>query len=73
MDAKRTLDRIIETGASSMLGRSTHAIDLLTRGQARGLARLGKVQRSARGRAHSADHRAGLMELWRPAAEQLSA
>jgi len=43
MDAKRTLDRVIETGASFMLGVPTHAIDLLRAAKARGLASLGKV------------------------------
>ena len=43
LDAKRTLDRILQTGATFLLGVPTHAIDLLTAARQRGLSRLGKV------------------------------
>ena len=43
VDAKRTLDRIIETGATYLLGVPTHAIDLLSEIDARGLGKLGDV------------------------------
>jgi acyl-CoA synthetase len=42
-DAKRTLDRILEVGATSVLGVPTHAIDVLTEARRRQLSRLGKV------------------------------
>lgn len=42
-DAKRMLDRILDVGATFLLGVPTHAIDLLTAARARGLTRLGKV------------------------------
>ncbi len=42
-DAKRTYDRIIETGATSVLGVPTHAIDVLTELRRRGEKKLGKV------------------------------
>jgi acyl-CoA synthetase len=38
-----TLDWIIETGATYVLGVPTHAMDVLAQQKARGLARLGKV------------------------------
>ncbi|MFL6798118.1 MAG: class I adenylate-forming enzyme family protein [Xanthobacteraceae bacterium] len=43
LDAKRTLDRILQTGATFLLGVPTHAIDLLTAARQRNLPRLGKV------------------------------
>lgn len=43
LDAKRTLDRIIETGATYLLGVPTHAIDLLSEARRRGLTRLGQA------------------------------
>ena len=43
LDAKRTLDRIIETGATYLLGVPTHAIDLLSEIKSRGLGTLGNV------------------------------
>ena len=42
-DARRALDRVIETGATYLIGVPTHAIDLLTEVRARGLTRLGAV------------------------------
>jgi acyl-CoA synthetase (AMP-forming)/AMP-acid ligase II len=38
------LDRLIETGATYLVGVPTHAIDLLSELRARGLAQLGKVK-----------------------------
>ncbi len=43
LDAERTLDRIIETDASYLLGVPTHAIDLLSEIKSRGLDTLGNV------------------------------
>ena len=43
VDATRTLDRIIETNATYLLGVPTHAIDLLSEIGSRGLATLGDV------------------------------
>ena len=43
LDAKRTLDRVIETGASYLLGVPTHAIDLLAAAKSRGLRAIGRV------------------------------
>jgi acyl-CoA synthetase len=43
LDVKRTLDRILQTGATFLLGVPTHAIDLLTEARKRGLSRLGNV------------------------------
>src|SRR5262249_18831444 len=43
LDAGRTLDRIVETGATYLLGVPTHAIDLLTEARRRGMPRLGSV------------------------------
>ena len=43
MDAKRALDRIIETGATYAVGVPTHAIDLIAEARARGAATLGRV------------------------------
>jgi acyl-CoA synthetase len=42
-DGKRTLDRILETGASYLVGVPTHAIDLLAEVHKRGLDRIGHV------------------------------
>jgi acyl-CoA synthetase len=42
-DSARMLDRIIETGATYVLGVPTHAIDLLSELRSRGLSRLGRV------------------------------
>jgi acyl-CoA synthetase len=42
-DAPRMLDRVIETGATYLLGVPTHAIDLLSEVQRRGMPRLGRV------------------------------
>lgn len=42
-DGKRMLDRILDVGATFLLGVPTHAIDLLTAARQRGLSRLGKV------------------------------
>jgi acyl-CoA synthetase len=42
-DARRTFDRIVETGATYLLGVPTHAIDLLGEARRRGMQRLGKV------------------------------
>ncbi len=42
-DAKRMLDRILDVGATFLLGVPTHAIDLLNAARQRGLSRLGKV------------------------------
>lgn len=42
-DARRTLDRVIEVGATFLLGVPTHAIDLLSSAKQRGLTRLGNV------------------------------
>ncbi|MEA3070143.1 MAG: acyl-CoA synthetase [Alphaproteobacteria bacterium] len=44
LDASRMLDRIVETGATYVLGVPTHAIDLLTEMRQRGMARLGQVK-----------------------------
>jgi acyl-CoA synthetase len=43
LDAPRMLDRIVETGATYLLGVPTHAIDLLSEARRRGMATLGKV------------------------------
>jgi acyl-CoA synthetase len=43
LDAKRTLDRILETKATYLIGVPTHAIDLLAEMHRRGLDRLGNV------------------------------
>jgi acyl-CoA synthetase len=43
LDAPRMLDRIVETGATYVLGVPTHAIDLLTELRQRGMATLGRV------------------------------
>jgi acyl-CoA synthetase len=42
-DGKRTLDRIIETGATYLIGVPTHAIDLLAEVHKRTLKRIGSV------------------------------
>ena len=42
-DAKRMLDRILDVGATFLLGVPTHAIDLLSAARQRGLQRLGEV------------------------------
>ena len=44
LDASRMLDRIVETGATYVLGVPTHAIDLLAEMRRRGMARLGEVK-----------------------------
>ena len=43
IDAKRPLERIIETGATYGVGVPTHAIDLIAEARARGMATLGSV------------------------------
>ena len=43
LDAPRTLDRVIETGATYLLGVPTHAIDLLSELQRRGMRKPGQV------------------------------
>jgi acyl-CoA synthetase len=43
LDASRMLDRIIETGATYLLGVPTHAIDLLSELRRRGMRTLGRV------------------------------
>jgi acyl-CoA synthetase len=43
LDGKRTLDRIIETGATYLIGVPTHAIDLLADVHRRGLDRIGRA------------------------------
>jgi acyl-CoA synthetase len=43
LDSRRTLDRILETGATSVLGVPTHAIDIVTELRRRGLSELGRV------------------------------
>jgi acyl-CoA synthetase len=43
IDAPRMLDRIIETGATYLLGVPTHAIDLLSEMRRRGMEALGRV------------------------------
>lgn len=43
LDAKRTLDRLIETRASYLIGVPTHAVDLLAEVNRRGLKTLGNV------------------------------
>jgi acyl-CoA synthetase len=43
LDASRMLDRIIETGATYLLGVPTHAIDLLSELRRRGMSTLGGV------------------------------
>jgi acyl-CoA synthetase len=43
LDAPRMLDRIIETGATYVLGVPTHAIDLLSEMRRRGMDALGRV------------------------------
>ena len=43
LDALRTFDRIIETGATYLLGVPTHAIDLLSEVRRRGMTTLGWV------------------------------
>jgi acyl-CoA synthetase len=43
LDAKRTLDRIIETKANYLIGVPTHAVDLLAEVRNRSLTRLGSV------------------------------
>jgi len=44
LDASRMLDRIVETGATYVLGVPTHAMDLLTEMRQRGMATLGSVK-----------------------------
>jgi acyl-CoA synthetase len=44
LDAPRMLDRIIETGATYVLGVPTHAIDLLSELRGRGMNSLGSVK-----------------------------
>jgi acyl-CoA synthetase len=44
LDAPRMLDRIIETGATYLLGVPTHAIDLLSELRRRGMTTLGRVE-----------------------------
>ena len=43
IDALRMLDRIVETGATYLLGVPTHAIDLLSEMRRRGMGELGRV------------------------------
>ena len=43
LDAPRMLERIVETGATYVLGVPTHAIDLLSEMRRRGMATLGSV------------------------------
>ena len=43
MDARRTLDRLIETGATYGVGVPTHAIDLIAEARARGITTLGSL------------------------------
>jgi len=43
LDAKRTLDRVIETKANYLIGVPTHAVDLLAEAQRRELKSLGDV------------------------------
>jgi acyl-CoA synthetase len=43
LDAPRVLDRIVEAGATYVLGVPTHAIDLLAEMRQRGMRRLGRV------------------------------
>ena len=43
MDARRALERVIETGATYGVGVPTHAIDLIAEARARNLATLGSV------------------------------
>jgi acyl-CoA synthetase len=43
LDAQRMLDRIVETGATYVLGVPTHAIDLLSEIARRGMTTLGRV------------------------------
>ena len=43
VDAPRMLDRIVETGATYLLGVPTHAIDLLSELRRRGMRTLGRV------------------------------
>src|SRR5271166_2917944 len=57
LDASRMLDRIIETGATYLLGVPTHAIDLLSELRRRGMRTLGRVDTFQLGGA--ANHRAG--------------
>jgi acyl-CoA synthetase len=42
-DATRAFDRVVETGATFLLGVPTHAIDLLTEVERRGMTKLGRV------------------------------
>jgi acyl-CoA synthetase len=42
-DGRRTLDRILETGATYLIGVPTHAIDLLAEVHKRGLKRIGNA------------------------------
>jgi acyl-CoA synthetase len=42
-DAPRMFDRVVETGATYLLGVPTHAIDLLSEVKRRGMATLGRV------------------------------
>ena len=43
LDASRMLDRVVETGATYLLGVPTHAIDLLSELRRRGMSTLGRV------------------------------
>ena len=43
LDAVRMFDRVVETGATFLLGVPTHAIDLLSEVRKRGMTSLGKV------------------------------
>jgi acyl-CoA synthetase len=44
LDAMRTFDRVVETGATFLLGVPTHALDLLAEVRQRGMAALGQVR-----------------------------
>jgi acyl-CoA synthetase len=44
LDATRTFDRVVETGATFLLGVPTHALDLLAEVRQRGMAALGQVR-----------------------------
>jgi acyl-CoA synthetase len=44
LDATRTFDRVVETGATFLLGVPTHALDLLAEVRQRGMTTLGKAK-----------------------------
>src|SRR5690606_38095431 len=44
LDATRMFDRVVETGATFLLGVPTHGLDLLAEARRRGMSSLGQVK-----------------------------